>query len=365
MKKKILVGATASTNYGDNVICETFRGLLQKYTGERFELVHVEYTPWMLRIILKILKVYSFFTKKHYDELIYKLRRHFLGKKLRKENSDVIFVGGQMFFDYFARYVRLFVESSVIANTKVYFYACGVGRLSNINKEHLRQVLNKDNVGLLSVRDNLDSIKELNPEVVFKPDVAICCNLIFDDIKKSSKEDNLVGLGVISISFYNKNNKGNEISEEAYISSMCNMIENIHILGFKVELFCNGEKGDYEVAVKIAQRFSEKVVVSERPTNARELIKQITKYNYVIASRLHALIISYSYNIPFFGMGWDAKVKEFFDLIGHSERYVDLSMLNDVDWRMSLQELSQGIKLERREELREEVLNTLKKISEF
>lgn len=361
MKKMLLVGVTASTNYGDNVICETFRGLLQSLTGKKTKLVHIEYTPWLMKIILKFLNVYSCCTKKHCNDLIYRIRRRLLSKELKKEQLDVVFVGGQMFFDYFIPYIRLFVESAAIANTKVYFYACGVGRLNEINKEQLKLLLKKDNIGLISVRDNLNSIKELDVDVVFKPDVAICCDLNYVDVKPDSMDRNVIGLGVISTSYYNKNNKGAEISEDTYILMMCNLIKSIHALGFKVELFCNGEQGDYEMAIKISQRFNTfNVSVSEIPNNAQELIEQIIKYKYVIASRLHALIISYSYNIPFIGLGWDEKVKEFFSLIGHSERCIDLSLLNDADWNSLLQELNQGLKQERRRNLRTEIISAIK-----
>jgi polysaccharide pyruvyl transferase WcaK-like protein len=309
--------------------------------------------------------VYSLCTKKHSEDLIYRIRRRLLSKELKKKQLDVVFVGGQMFFDYFIPYINLFVESAAIANTKVYFYACGVGRLNEINKEQLKLALKKDNIGLISVRDNLASIKKLDVDVVFKPDVAICCDLNYVDIKLDLMDRNVIGLGVISISYYNKNNKGAEISEESYILMMCNLIKNIHALGFKIELFCNGEKGDYDMAVKISQRFNTvKVLVSELPNNAQELIKQIVKYKYVIASRLHALIISYSYNIPFIGLSWDEKVKEFFCLIDHPERCIDLFLLNDVDWNSTLQELNQGLKQEKRGKLRTEIISTIKNLME-
>lgn len=357
MKDYLLVGATSSTNYGDNVICDTFKGLLYKSTGVNPELVNIEYTPWILKLLIVVLNICCASGKK--DKVVHKLRRLLLIKKLSRKNYDVIFVGGQLFFDYFVPYINLFVDASKLTNSRVYFYACGMGRLNDENKKLLKQSLNEDNVELVSVRDSIHLMGELSPKVVFKPDVAICCEAVYGNVRNELKGERVVGLGVISVDYYNKNNPKKKISKQEYVDMLSEMIRRLWNNGRKVELFCNGEEEDYAIALEISKALELQVDVAKRPQNPKDLINLISRYEYVIASRLHALIVSYSYNIPFVGLGWDNKVKEFFDLVGHSERCFDLSLINKIDVRQMLLELNEGIDLAKQMECKTEIISCI------
>ena len=113
-------------------------------------------------------------------------------------------------------------------------------------------------------------------------------------------------------------------------------------LGYDVEIFTNGSPIDYIVAKSLYFRFNQLLTLAVRPKNDRDLVYQISKYNIVIASRLHALILSYSYKIPFVGIVWDAKVEEFANLIGYSNRVYKMNCLTNINWSNTLEEIREN-----------------------
>ena len=88
-----------------------------------------------------------------------------------------------------------------------------------------------------------------------------------------------------------------------------------------VTLFCNGAAEDLELLNRLAKTpdlepllRAGDVMVPEQPQNPAELARLIGGCGAVIAHRLHACIVAYSYQRPVVGLGWDSKLQSFFDL---------------------------------------------------
>ena len=89
--------------------------------------------------------------------------------------------------------------------------------------------------------------------------------------------------------------------------------------GERVMLFTNGAEEDRaaldllcaraEIAALIATGHVCVAVAAARP---EELARQIGGYRAVVAHRLHACIVAWSYGRPIVGLGWDRKVQSFF-----------------------------------------------------
>ena len=64
-------------------------------------------------------------------------------------------------------------------------------------------------------------------------------------------------------------------------------------------------------------------IIWPRCTNPAELARLVSSFDVLIAHRLHACILAYSYRVPSIGLKWDSKLEAFFDLIGQHDGVVD------------------------------------------
>lgn len=88
--------------------------------------------------------------------------------------------------------------------------------------------------------------------------------------------------------------------------------------GYSVRLFCNGAQEDRAAMAKVtadprvAPLCAEgQVVVAPAPNTPADLACIIRSADAVIAHRMHACIVAYSYAIPVVGLGWDRKLESF------------------------------------------------------
>lgn len=87
--------------------------------------------------------------------------------------------------------------------------------------------------------------------------------------------------------------------------------------GHKVTMFCNGAAEDAALLKKVAMALSTEassgaVNVPPNPATPAALVAIIAGCSAIIAHRLHACIVAYSYRRPIVGLGWDAKLESFF-----------------------------------------------------
>lgn len=97
----------------------------------------------------------------------------------------------------------------------------------------------------------------------------------------------------------------------------------LHDRGHRVALFCNGAVEDRPLLRRLAERpdiqaltKTGRLEVLAVPSRPKELGHMIGGFKAVVAHRLHATIIGYSYGVPVIGLGWDKKVESFFASVG-------------------------------------------------
>lgn len=341
MKRKIiLVGELKSMNLGDQVICNLSQYLFERQWKECdikvFDISCGRHTL-LGRIIAKFCRM----TRTNY---LYKYNywytyRHFC--KDVTDNTLVIFVGGQIFMDYFMEAILAILKVVKNKRLEVRFHSCGTGpSFSSENRKKLAVALSEAKCNYLTLRDGVDLFKaKIFDRAKFVPDIAICSNLLYGDIKLLRKK---IGWGCIDIQCYNLNKENNSLSVEKYVADTSSIISNLVQQGYIVELFTNGNLSDYKVAELIKNELNVRgvqVSLALRPKKDTELVCIIKNFNYVIASRLHALILSYSFDIPCFGLSWDKKIEDFFYYIGHPDRVIDISIMSEVDWNFVIEKL--------------------------
>jgi polysaccharide pyruvyl transferase WcaK-like protein len=67
----------------------------------------------------------------------------------------------------------------------------------------------------------------------------------------------------------------------------------------------------------------DQAVIWPRCTNPAELARLVGSFDVVIAHRLHACILAYSYRVPSIGLKWDSKLQAFFDVVGQFDGVLD------------------------------------------
>lgn len=99
--------------------------------------------------------------------------------------------------------------------------------------------------------------------------------------------------------------------------------------GHALTLFCNGAAEDRAALERVARddRLRDavkqgRVVATAAPVTPAELAEIIAGCRAVIAHRLHACIVAYSYGRAIVGLGWDRKLESFFASVGADAGFV-------------------------------------------
>lgn len=102
-------------------------------------------------------------------------------------------------------------------------------------------------------------------------------------------------------------------------------IDELLARGNEIFLFSNGSPEDEKFREAVASQFRGRSGFHLAPcfTTPGELARYIAHLDCVIAHRLHACIIAYSYRIPAIGLTWDRKLDSFFASVDRSHFVID------------------------------------------
>lgn len=100
--------------------------------------------------------------------------------------------------------------------------------------------------------------------------------------------------------------------------------------GYKVLLFTNGAREDQRFLDMVMQDPASAELIASgylkaapRPREPAELLGVLQPLSAIVAHRLHASIVAYSFQIPHVGLGWDSKVSSFFRSVGRDRFLVE------------------------------------------
>ena len=112
--------------------------------------------------------------------------------------------------------------------------------------------------------------------------------------------------------------------------------------GFDVRCFTNGAGEDEKLLAAARHQllevdhYGKHVTFARRCETPLELSQLIATCDAIVAHRLHATIIAYSYRVPAIGLRWDDKVPAFFESVGRGAYVVEFDNDNVIQIAVSV-----------------------------
>src|SRR5690606_28595614 len=109
------------------------------------------------------------------------------------------------------------------------------------------------------------------------------------------------------------------LSLEQYGRFWLNAAAGLKALGMKSVVMTNGNVKDHEDSLFVYDFLKEHnidISMYDRPENPQMLFNQIATLDFMVSSRMHAGIISFSYGKPVATLAWDDKVPAVWEEIG-------------------------------------------------
>jgi polysaccharide pyruvyl transferase WcaK-like protein len=343
MSKVVLFNVKYSPNLGDGVIAECLEHGLRRH-GHFSEVRSIDlagrvsYTPpsdgnrrAMLLSILDRLPEWA------RDAVVMGALGHTLRRRLRpawrqelEDTSVAVIGGGQLIQDGDLNFpMKLSAAAAECARRglPVAVHAVGVARSRSFRgRQMLEAPLRAAADVFLSVRDlqstdNLGSFGFVPHAVCGDP--GLLASRVWPMAHKAVVARPVVGICITHPAVLRHHSSDVAQPDEAgAIACYGAMVESLVENGFDVLCFTNGA-GEDEVMLQLvrgalAASASPYAVArfASRAATPQGLAKVIAGLDALVAHRLHAAIVAYSYGIPVVGLRWDNKLAAFFDVVG-------------------------------------------------
>lgn len=349
--KYVVAAVPYSDNLGDGVIADNIKSFLNRQGVDQVELCDISYRNEVstfknkestmrhfvkLPQLIRQLIVLIFFTLKYF-----RVGKKYLQDKLH-HGDRLLIGGGQLISDVdlnFPLKLYFLIKQAEKYNIETRIVAVGVANKWNwLSKIFMKRVLTSKVIINISVRDDL-SKKNLKSyfnitDVEILPDPALMSSLVKEyKFKQDRTGFKTVGLGVADIVGLNYSSDRINTYSDNDIKYIASIVQKNNSLGFNVSLFTNGATEDerflHESIIPLLKKEGLSHSYVKRSKTPCDLVRTISKFDFVVAYRLHANIVASSFKIPYFAIGWDNKVVSFFKS-QHRDDYVFKS-LKDLD----------------------------------
>lgn len=347
MRKIIVFSRENITNYGDPIIADCAKYILEQVAAEDGRSVEVS-----------IVDVYT----KNVD---------WLQRKLDCADALVFPGGGMNSVKFNKRVAGILDRVSCRNDIDVYFNAIGINRLraDRNNEKLLIDLFSRPQVRQVTTRGDLNRLCSHlirwdksylgAPTLVIDP--AIWANNAYGI---SKAESNTVGLGLIRPEIFEANDGALSVDDVALMYK--GLIAEMDRRGIEWQFFTNGMEKDYSFGLLLVEELGldKDRYLGENVKDSRGLIERIASYKAVIASRMHANIIATSLDVPSIGLVWNDKMNLFAETVGCQDRYVsghDLLNSSLVIDKLE-QALAEGYDAEQIENMKQLTIKTLRNI---
>ena len=247
--------------------------------------------------------------------------------------DGVLIGGGQLLADSslnFPLKLNALYDEARRAGAPVALYGVGVSAHWSPAAYHLFEDMLTGELARVSVRDDasrenlIRHLAEMGaspPSIEVFPDPAFAAADLFGSVTKPGQGRPRIGLGVTHPVALRTHGAKISVPDAEFVRRYGVLARRLSEAGYEAVLFTNGAGEDERLAAALAAEFGMKgrVTLAPRAADPVGLAGRIAGFDGVIAHRLHANIVSYSYGIPQVGLGWDPKLEAFFAQTGRPD----------------------------------------------
>ncbi|MEH2516784.1 polysaccharide pyruvyl transferase WcaK-like protein [Bradyrhizobium sp. AZCC 1610] len=250
-------------------------------------------------------------------------------------DADLAIVGGgQLIQDGDLNFpVKLSIVASECRRNNVPIALFGVGvaeSQSSRGAALMSSLLQAEQLVFAGVRDT-ESARRLRRRgvkgVVVTPDPGLLASQVWPVSDRPHRERPVVGVGITHPVVLRHH--GQEQSDSPKIVELYrSLVRELLASGYDVTCFSNGAREDQTCLDNVVGSID---AAGDRLTRApdcktpQELAQLVGSFDAVIAHRLHACILAYSYGVVHIGLNWDPKLAAFFANVGCSQYLVDFN----------------------------------------
>jgi len=324
--KRVLINAYTKDNLGDDLFIKV---LCDRYPNTEFIL----YAPSSYRKTFKDLKNLSIFPNDSFIVRlinsilfrIFNIKGYFLNRLSKKSDASVL-IGGSLFMEVGNwQFTMKKIESMRYKDNPFFLLGANFGPYSDINFKAKHEKMFRGFTDI-SFRDkySYDLFKHLG-------NVRVASDIIFN-LKKGKmdlRKDNNVVISVIKPSV----RKSLNVSDNTYYEKIRDIAVYFLKNDYKVTLmsFCEPE-GDKEAIENIERLIPERYLsgISKHmyKSNIKETLDVIANSSYVVATRFHAMILGWVYNIPVYPIIYSEKMTNVINDAGFKGKYSNIETIN-------------------------------------
>lgn len=243
----------------------------------------------------------------------------------------VIIGGGQLFSDLALNFpIKIHLLSTALSQnrTQAAIYSVGVPKkISTLGKILFRSALARINPKMLTTRDplsldrisNLFDLNQTKAGIVFDP--AVITSIVYPAPARNNAKTRL-GISVIAdvaVQLGRKTTTIDARTKSFYVELGATLLAK----GYDLVYLTNGSHDDQDYLNELVEAnkdffSSPNITIAAQPFSPKELADSISCLDGIIADRLHANIIAYSYGIPSVGFSRDEKCPTFFESVNRS-----------------------------------------------
>lgn len=326
--KVALITFYAVTNIGDKILTDVVSYMLKQNKHQvsvidinaRYPFRYNGIIGWTERFLCKIAIKRN--TKKE--------RNIFFRKKLR--NIDYIIFGGGQILEPSACVVNenINIITQIAREHKIPISYNAIGFFRSNRSPlctDLKEALNYENIKYFTYRESLEKFMDphlfLNNNVILRKvcDSAVWCSEVYKIKRKIKNAIKVVGINVIYAEAYKLSYYLNstEIIDEVYIT----IYKKLSSDGYDCYFFTNGVTHDTVTLDRIQKKIDlpdNKIKLVDKKNCGKSFVQFLNQFDFIISSRLHTSICSYSLKIPTIALSWDPKIDDFYRQIGCSNK---------------------------------------------
>ena len=343
IKMKIaIVAISAINNIGEDLLLENTKFLSQKiFSSADFKLVEIapdkkhEKGYRLNNYIADRINALSHHCHGYFHYILKKwsiyTRYSSYYKNSIKDTDVIIYAFGMLKYSTqdanYLLYTLNFIAEKL--NIPVFMNAMSIQKYdpADFRAKNLIEACTKKCVRMITTRDGAEELDELNRfycknidtessiSTSIVGDVALWTPEAFHLPRKANTQKiKTVGINVINLKQFQI--YGNNITEKDIITFYKNIISSLTQKGYDYYLFCNGMNVDYDAGKFIIEALHlPKDKLLNIVKTIHEYVQMLCNFDCVIAARLHASIICYTFNIPVISPVWDNKIRAFYKKI--------------------------------------------------